>query len=97
VVRPRTVYADPTRPSLVDGFTRNTFIAMIESVRDDALAAGLTTAADWDRGITDLHRTADDGIFHYTFFKALAVNTHSVATTSRGRSSARTDVGHVPR
>jgi hypothetical protein len=74
VVRPCTVYADRTRPALVDGFTRHTFIAMIESVREDALAAGLTTPADWDRGIADLHRTADpDGAFHYTFFKARAV------------------------
>ncbi|MCX4821154.1 methyltransferase domain-containing protein [Streptomyces sp. NBC_01142] len=75
VVRPRTVYADRTRPSLVEGFTRNTFIAMIESVREDALAAGLTTPADWDWGMADLSRTAeDDGTFHYTFFKARAVN-----------------------
>ncbi|MFK4263404.1 methyltransferase domain-containing protein [Streptomyces milbemycinicus] len=74
VVRPRTVYADRTRPALVDGFTRNTFIAMVESVRDDALAAGLTNRSDWDRGIADLHRTADDdGTFHYTFFKGVAV------------------------
>ncbi|MEU9118376.1 methyltransferase domain-containing protein [Streptomyces sp. NPDC048506] len=75
VVRPRTVYADGTRPALVDGFTRRTFITMIESVRDDALNAGLTTAADWDHGIADLRRTAEDGgTFHYTFFKAEAVN-----------------------
>lgn len=75
VVRPRTVYADQTRPAFIDGFTRNTFTAMIESVRDDALAAGLTTRNAWDRGIADLRRTADDGgTFHYTFFKALAVN-----------------------
>ncbi|MGW7485662.1 methyltransferase domain-containing protein [Streptomyces sp. NPDC054786] len=75
VIRPRTVYADRTRPSLVDGFTRKTFIAMVESVRDDALGAGLTTAADWDRGIADLRLAADgDGTFHYTFFKAVAVN-----------------------
>jgi SAM-dependent methyltransferase len=84
VVRPRTVYADQTRPALVDGFTRNTFIAMVESVRDDALAAGLMTAGDWDRGITDLHRTAQAiGTFHYTFFKAVAVNPSSVATTGQ--------------
>ncbi|REF00856.1 methyltransferase domain-containing protein [Thermomonospora umbrina] len=74
VVRPRTVYADRTRPALVEGFTRNTFIAMIESVREDALAAGLLTRAEWDRGIADLRRTATpEGTFHYTFFKALAV------------------------
>lgn len=81
VVRPCTVYADQTRPALVDGFTRNTFIAMVESVRDDALAAGLMTAGDWDRGIADLHHTAQAiGTFHYTFFKAVAVNPSSVAT-----------------
>ncbi|PZS34950.1 MAG: SAM-dependent methyltransferase [Pseudonocardiales bacterium] len=75
VARPRTVYADQTRPELVDGFTRSTFNAMVEGVRDEALAAGLITAADWDAGIADLHRTAvDGGTFHYTFVKALAVN-----------------------
>ncbi|HEV7629019.1 MAG TPA: methyltransferase domain-containing protein [Streptomyces sp.] len=74
-VRPRTVYADRSRPDLAEGFTRNTFIAMFELIRDDVLAAGLTTAADWDHGIADLHRTAEpDGTFHYTYFKALAVN-----------------------
>lgn len=75
VVRPRTVYADRSRPALVDGFTRDTFIAMIESVGQDALAAGLTTPPAWDRGVLDLRRTATgDGTFHYTFFKAVAVN-----------------------
>ncbi len=37
-------------------------------------AAGLTTPADWNRG-GDLRRAAaDDGTFHHTFFKAVAVN-----------------------
>jgi SAM-dependent methyltransferase len=72
-VGPRTVYADRTRPELVDGFTWNTFTAAIEAVREDALAAGITTGADFDRGIAELHRTAeDDGSFHYVFFKAQA-------------------------
>jgi SAM-dependent methyltransferase len=71
VVRPRTVYVDQTRPALVEGFTRNTFIAMVDAVRDDALAAKLTTRAEWDRGLADLRRTAaDGGTFHYTFFSA---------------------------
>ncbi|GAA2449143.1 methyltransferase domain-containing protein [Streptomyces lavendulocolor] len=73
VVRPRTVYADRTRPALAEGFTRDTFVAMVEAVRDDALAAGLVTSADWERGIADLRRTAGpDGTFHYAFFKATA-------------------------
>jgi SAM-dependent methyltransferase len=83
-VHPRTVYADRSRPALVNGFTRNTFIAMIESVREDALAAGLITPSDWDRGIADLHRTATgEGTFHYTFFKAVAVNPRGDGRPSR--------------
>src|SRR5690242_18254922 len=56
---PRTVYADETLPHLVDGFTRKTFIAMVESVRGRALDAGLLTAAQWAEGIRDLERTAE--------------------------------------
>ncbi|WP_369275833.1 methyltransferase domain-containing protein [Streptomyces sp. R11] len=74
-VCPRTVYVDRTRPALVDGFTRSTLIAMVEALREDALAAGLLTPMDWDRGIADLRRIADEGgTVHYTFFKACAVN-----------------------
>lgn len=74
-VRPRTVYADQSRPALVEGFTRDTFTAMVRAVRDDAVAAGLTTPEEFDRGIADLRRTAaEGGTFHYTFFKGTAVN-----------------------
>jgi SAM-dependent methyltransferase len=70
-VSPRTVHADDSRPAMVAGFTRNTFVAMVEAVRDQALAAGLSTERRWQRGITDLRRTADPGgAFTYTFFKA---------------------------
>lgn len=71
-VSPRMVYVDASRPALVDGFIRKTFTAMIEGVRPAALAAGLVEAADFDRGIADLYRTAEpDGVFCYTFFKAV--------------------------
>jgi SAM-dependent methyltransferase len=72
-VRPRTVYADPSRPALVEGFTRNTFTAMVAGVRDEAVAAGLMTAADFDQGLADLRRT-EAGTFHYTFDKATAIS-----------------------
>lgn len=72
-VSPRFVYADASRPTWVEGFTRKTFTAMIEGVRDDAIAAGLSTPADFDAGVQALHRTAQaDGVFCYTFFKAVA-------------------------
>ncbi|HZV78299.1 MAG TPA: methyltransferase domain-containing protein [Candidatus Binatus sp.] len=72
-VSPRTVYVDGKRPDLAEGFTRNTFTAMVEGVRDAALAARLIDASEFDRGVTDLRRAAEpDGVFCYTFFKAVA-------------------------
>jgi SAM-dependent methyltransferase len=71
-VSPRMVYVDASRPRLVDGFTRKTFTAMIEGVREAAVRAAMISAARFDEGIRALYRTAeDDGVFCYTFFKAL--------------------------
>jgi SAM-dependent methyltransferase len=72
-VSPRMVYVDASRPQLIEGFTKNTFIAMVEGVRSQALARGLIDAQTWERGIRDLYRTTErDGVFCYTFFKAVA-------------------------
>jgi ubiquinone/menaquinone biosynthesis C-methylase UbiE len=72
-VSPRMVYVDSSRPRLVEGFTKNTFTAMVEGVRERALAAGLIDEDTWAKGIRDLYRTAEaDGTFCYTFFKAVA-------------------------
>jgi ubiquinone/menaquinone biosynthesis C-methylase UbiE len=71
-VSPRMVYVDSSRPDLVDGFTKKTFTAMIEGVREPAINAGITTPAAFDAGVNALRRTAEsDGVFCYTFFKAL--------------------------
>lgn len=73
-VSPRTVYVDSGAPNLVEGFTKQTFIAMVEGVRDPTIRSGLMEEAEWNRGIRDLHRTTgEDGTFVYTFFKATAV------------------------
>lgn len=75
MVSPRFVYVDGSRPAWVEGFTRNTYIAMVEGVRDRALAAGLIDRAAWEKGIADLKASAGPGgTFCYTFFKAVAVN-----------------------
>lgn len=72
-VSPRMVYVDSSRPELVDGFTKNTFTAMIEGVREPAIKAGMIEPENFDAGIRDLYRTAEeDGVFCYTFFKAFA-------------------------
>jgi len=71
-VSPRMVYVDASRPDLVEGFSRNTFIAMVEGVREQALGLGLIDERTWEKGIADLYRaTAPDGTFCYTFFKAV--------------------------
>jgi ubiquinone/menaquinone biosynthesis C-methylase UbiE len=70
-VSPRMVYVDSSKPGLVDGFTRKTFTAMIEGVREPAIRAGMIEPELFDAGIRALYRTAEaDGVFCYTFFKA---------------------------
>ncbi len=72
-VSPRMVYVDSSKPQLVEGFTRKTFTAMIEGVRDSAIQSRIMEAGVFDQGIADLYRTAEpDGVFCYTFFKAVA-------------------------
>lgn len=71
-VSPRMVYVDSSRPDLVDGFTKKTFTAMIEGIREPAIEAGITDPEVFDAGVRDLHRTAEaDGVFCYTFFKGV--------------------------
>ncbi len=73
-VSPRMVYVDASRPELVTGFTKSTFTAMVEGVRERALASGAVAPEEWEQGIADLYRTAEaDGTFCYCFFKAVAV------------------------
>ncbi|MEO1133236.1 MAG: methyltransferase domain-containing protein [Cyanobacteria bacterium J06639_1] len=77
-VSPRMVYVDSSKPNLVEGFTKNTFTAMIEGVRETTIQANLLAAETFDEGIRDLYRTAEaDGVFCYTFFKAIAVKSRS--------------------
>jgi ubiquinone/menaquinone biosynthesis C-methylase UbiE len=72
-VDPRVVYVDSSIPDLVSGFTRDTFAAMIEGIRDAALNAEIIDSTTFDAGVRDLHRTTEpDGVFCYTFFKAIA-------------------------
>jgi ubiquinone/menaquinone biosynthesis C-methylase UbiE len=72
-VSPRMVYVDANKPEFVEGFTKNTFTAMIEGVRASAVEAGLIDEGTFDEGIRGLYRTTEaDGVFCYTFFKATA-------------------------
>ncbi len=68
------VYVDSSKPGLVEGFTKKTFTAMIEGVRESAIEAGIIEPEVFDIGIRDLYRTTEpDGVFCYTFFKAFGM------------------------
>lgn len=74
-VTPRMVYVDSSRPELVEGFTRNTFTAMIEGIKDRALSSSIIDEITFNKGIEDLYKTAEkDGVFCYTFFKGIGYN-----------------------
>ena len=80
-VSPRLVYVDASRPTLVDGFIRETFTTMMAGIRAEAIEAGLAEATGFDAGIAALCRTAEaDGVSCYTFFKAtgLKAESHSI-------------------
>ena len=72
-VNPRQVYCDASSPEWVEGFTKKTFIAMVEGVKDDSIRQNLIKSEEWDKGISDLYAAAGpDGTFNYTFFKGTA-------------------------
>jgi ubiquinone/menaquinone biosynthesis C-methylase UbiE len=73
-VSPRMVYVDSSKPELVEGFTKKTFTAMTEGVGDAAVRAGIIERHAFDEGIRGLYRTTEaDGVFCYTFFKAVGL------------------------
>jgi ubiquinone/menaquinone biosynthesis C-methylase UbiE len=71
-ISPRMVYVDSSKPQWVEGFSKKTFIAMVEGVREQALERGWVDEVAWEKGIRDLYRaTEEDGTFCYTFFKGV--------------------------
>jgi SAM-dependent methyltransferase len=71
-VSPRMVYVDGSKPELIEGFTKNTFTAMVEGVGEEAIRRKMIDEQAWKKGIRDLYRTAEaDGVFCYTFFKGV--------------------------
>ena len=71
-VSPRMVYADASRPLLVEDFTLKTFTAMVKAIREPALERGLIDQETFHEGVHALRRTTEaDGVFCYTFFKGV--------------------------
>ncbi len=53
-VFPVMVYADSSKPKLAEGFTKKTFIAMIEGIREPALETGIIDRPTFEKGIEAL-------------------------------------------
>jgi len=86
-VSPRMVYVDSSRPDLVDGFTRKTFTAMVEGVRESAIGNRIVEPGLFDAGVRALYRTAGaDGVFCYTFFKGVGEKAHPTGRPARTRA-----------
>lgn len=73
-ISPRQVYVNDSKPQLVEGFIKNTFIAMVKGITEEAQAKKIISKEEMNKGISDLNKTAQDGgTFSYTFFKGTAV------------------------
>lgn len=74
IVSPRMVYADRSRPEVMDAFVAKTIIPMVEGVKEQAIERGYITPAAWKKGLADLRAivSSDVGSFCYTFFKVVA-------------------------
>ena len=71
-VSARQVYVDDSNPEWVEGFTRNTFTAMIKGISEEAISRDLIGRTEFEQGIRDLYKTAEGGgTFCYTFFKGI--------------------------
>ena len=71
MVSSRQTYASARIPRSSEA-VKNIFIAMIEGVREQAIAGVLADPEAWEREIRDLYRTTEgEGMFCYTFFKAV--------------------------
>jgi len=74
-VTPRQIYVDDSKPALVQGFTLDTFTAMIKGIAEEAIAQKVISEVEFWEGIQDLGKTASGGgTFCYTFFKGVARN-----------------------
>jgi len=73
-ISPKIVYVDPTKPKLAEDFLKNTFTAMIEGVRENAIQNRIIKKQIFEKGIMDLNQIIESkGSFSYTFFKGVGI------------------------
>jgi ubiquinone/menaquinone biosynthesis C-methylase UbiE len=74
-VGPRYVYADASKPALLDGMVNKIIVPMVESSKEQIIKFKVIDDKIWQKGIQDLKASGNppNGTFFYTWFKALAV------------------------
>jgi len=74
-VEPRWVYADQSKPELLDGVINQIIAPMVYSAENQVLESKLIKESDWQKGLDDIRSVAKhpDGTFFYTWFKGIAV------------------------
>ncbi len=72
---PAWIYADDRDPVYLDDIVSAIMVPMVESARDQSLALGLADDKSWSRGIDEFAASGrlPDGMFFYTWFKAVAI------------------------
>ncbi len=74
-VSPRLVYADSSKPDLMDGIVNRIIVPMVESAKTQILESNWIDQTTWDKGIEDLGKSGlpPEGTFFYTWFKGVGI------------------------
>jgi SAM-dependent methyltransferase len=74
-VEPRWVYADRSRPELLDGVINQIIAPMVFSAEGRVLGEEMIDPAAWQKGLDDIRNVAKhpEGTFFYTWFKGVGV------------------------
>lgn len=80
--KPAWLYADRLKSDLRDGMVDHIIVPMVQSAEKQILAKNLVPKDVYQQGIADLSRVdeIDEGIFFYTWFKAVAKKTCQLET-----------------
>ena len=74
-VSPRWIYADYSKPELLDGVVNRIIVPMVESAKEQVLRDGILQEDIWNKGLKDLSEVGvnEKGTFFYTWFKGIAL------------------------
>jgi SAM-dependent methyltransferase len=74
-VSPRWVYADQSKPVLLDGVINQIIAPMVYSAEQQVLDSAFMQGVEWKKGLDDISEVArhPEGTFFYTWFKGVGI------------------------